>query len=129
MGRQLSAPPHPLNRAVGNWNLGAQIRVEAEIVIAQSVADGIFRREDEELIIGHLQPELLGDVLVVGRRLVASTAGAVEASSGVDARGGDVAVVLARKRVACSACGRRGPGGSERGEEERRDDVDGLHCR
>lgn len=67
--------------------------------------------------------------MVILRGLVAGAAGAVEAGAGVDAGGGDVAVVLAGERVAGSALGWDAGGGDEGGggEEEGGEDGEVLH--
>lgn len=113
-----------------DWNLHTEIRARSVGVVAEGVALGALWREDQELVVGNLETELLGDVLVVGRGLVAGTAGAVEAGACVDARGGDVAVVLAGEGIAGSAGWREGCGVDEgnRGEEDGGDDGNGLHC-
>lgn len=113
-------------------NLRAKIGTKAVGVVAKSVARGALRSENQELIVLHVKTELLGDIVVVLGGLVAGTAGAVEAASSVDARGGDVAVVLTRDGVAGSALRRRRRvtarschGG--RGEEGGEEDGGGLH--
>lgn len=72
------------------------------------------------------------DVVVVLGGLVAGATGAVEATAGVDARGGDVAAVLARQRIAGAAFRgrrRRGSNGQGGGAEEGEggEDGEGLH--
>lgn len=112
-----------------NRHLGTKLRTHSIRVIAQGIALGALGGEHQEPIVRHVEPELLVDVPVVGGRLVAGAAGAVEPRPGVDARRGDVAVVLARERVAGAALWplvrrrRHGGGREERGEE----DGDGLH--
>lgn len=76
-------------------------------VVAEGVASSVLWHENEELVVLEWQTELLGDVVVVRARLVASTAGAVEGRSGIDARGGDVTEVLSRDRVTGTADWRR----------------------
>lgn len=110
-------------------NLSTQVRACAVGVVTEGVALGALRGEDQELVVGHIQTELLGDVVVVLRGLVAGAAGAVEAGAGVDAGGGNVAVVLAGERVAGSALWRDAGGEDEGGggEEEGGEDGEVLH--
>lgn len=105
-------------------------------MVTERVADGVFGREDEELVVGHLQPELLGDVAVVLGGLVTRAAGAVEAFARVDARRRRVAAVLAREGIADAADGGRwgvavgdGGGSHQMGgkKKERRGQEEGLH--
>jgi len=92
---------HPLNLASGlDRHLSAQLWIEPVGVVAEGVARRIFWHENEELVVGHLQTKLLGNVAIVLRRLVASTAGAVELGARADARGGNVAEVLAGDGIA-----------------------------
>lgn len=81
-------------------NLLAEFRAHSVRVIAKSVAGGALGGENQELIVGHLESELLVDVPIMVRRLISGAAGAVEPRAGVDARGRDIAVVLPRDRVA-----------------------------
>lgn len=110
-------------------HLSAKIRSHTVGVIAKGVALSTLGGEHQELIVLHVETELLADVVVVLGSLVTGTAGAVEAGSSVDARGCDVAVVLTRDGVAGAALGRtvgrtgHGSCGEEGGEE----DSDGLH--
>jgi hypothetical protein len=99
-------------------------------MIAEGVADCVYRRKHEELIVGHLQTELLIEVVIVLGSLIASAASAVKVTTCVDTRGRWITVVLARNRVASAAHGgwvvvlvSVGDGGREyqsrgRGEEE-----------
>ncbi|KAK2845299.1 hypothetical protein FQN49_005854 [Arthroderma sp. PD_2] len=89
--------------ALVKWNFGAQSWWWQGPVVAESVASGVLWDENEELVVVEWQTELLGEVIVVFARLVASTAGAVEGCSSVDARSGDVTVVLAGDWVAGAA--------------------------
>lgn len=84
-------------------NLSAEIRASTVVVITESVANGVFRGEDKELIVGEVEAELLVDIVVVVASLVAGTASAVELLPGVDAGCGYVAAVLAGDGVAGSA--------------------------
>jgi hypothetical protein len=96
-----SPPSLRLRRTDGGTlerHLLAQIRAVAEGVVAERVARLARGDEDEELVVGHVQAEV-----VAVARLVAGAAGAVEFAAGVDARGGDVAPVEARDGVAGSA--------------------------
>lgn len=54
-------------------------------------------------VAGHVEAELFVDVEVTAGRLVACATGAVETGAGIDARGGDVAVVLPGEGVAGAA--------------------------
>ncbi|OGM40224.1 hypothetical protein ABOM_011118 [Aspergillus bombycis] len=86
-------------------------------------------RARSELVVGHVQPELFGDIIVVLRRLVTRATSAMEAGARVDARGRDVAVVLARQRVAGAADGPGGIGEDEGGggQQEAGENGEGLH--
>lgn len=111
-------------------NLGAELRTSTVGVVAERVADGVLRGEDQELVARHIETELLVHVGVVLGGLVARAAGTVETAAGVDAGGSDVAAVLARERVAGAAVGRGRRGEHHRGggDEEGGDDSEsGLH--
>lgn len=117
-------------------DLGAQRSSAIVRMVTERVADSVFRREDEELVVGHLQTELLADVVVVHGGLVARAAGTVEVFACVDTRRRRVAAVLARERVAGAADGsRRGVAVSDGGrchqmggnKKERRGQEEGLH--
>jgi len=105
-------------------HLAAQIRRGSPWVVAKSIANGILRNKDQELVVGHVQTELTSDVIVILGGLVTGTAGTVEGRARVDARGGNVAAVLAREGIASPAggCwigqgdGGRGEDGSQGGE-------------
>jgi hypothetical protein len=116
---------------IPNRNLSTQVWARSVRVITQRVTLSRLRGEHQELVIRYVQPELLGDVVVVSRRLVARATGAVESGAGVDARGRDVAVVLARDGVAGPADGGLGSwvGEDEGGgcQEEGGEDGEGLH--
>lgn len=109
----VSAPIHPLPIHIPKSNstliidrhLSTKLGTGTIWVIAQRVALGRLWRKDQELIVRHGEAELLRDVVVVLRRFVSGAACAVEAAAGVNARGCDVAVVLAGNGVAGSALG------------------------
>jgi hypothetical protein len=54
------------------------------MIVAQSIADHMLRGENQELVVWHLETELLGDVAVDLGGLVASAAGAVELLACID---------------------------------------------
>ena len=81
-------------------NLLTQIRRRRIRIITQRIADCLLRHKDQELIIGHRQPELLVNIIVGLGSLVPSTAGTVEGRACIDARGRDVAAVLAAEGIA-----------------------------
>lgn len=97
-----------LSRAlVVKFNLIAKLRRHTEGIVAKSIASCILRNENKELIVRHRQAELTIDIVVILRRLIAGTAGAVEGCASVDARGGHITAILAGDRVAGTAWGRR----------------------
>lgn len=108
-------------------HLIAQLRGSSIRVITERIAHGVLRDKDQELVVGHGQTELRVDVIVGLGSLVTGTAGTVEGRARVDTRGGDVAAVLARNRVAGAALGRRwvGQGQSGRGQDCQEGE---LHC-
>ena len=80
-------------------HLLAEIRPIPERVIAERVAGLTRGDENQELVVGHVDAEV---VAVAG--FEARATGAVEFRAGVDARGGYVAAVKAGDGVAGSAC-------------------------
>lgn len=103
-------------------NLLAQIRRRRIWIITQRVADCLLRHKDQELIVGHRQPELLVDIIVGLGSLVTSTAGTVEGRACIDTRRRDIAAVLAAEGVASPAFGgrwvREGQGGCRQNCED-----------
>lgn len=103
---QSNEPAHLSNTILIKRHLRTELVTRAVRVIAQRITLRILGREHQEPVVGHGKPEVARDVVVVGAGLVARAAGAMEPLARVDARGRDVAVVLARDRVA---------GGADRG--------------
>lgn len=96
----------------------AQIRRRSPWVIAERIANCVLRNKDQELVVGHFQTELTVDVIVILGGLVTGTASTVEGRARVDARGGNVAAVLAREGIASPAGGCWvGQGNGGRGED------------
>lgn len=99
-------------------HLLAQLRSSSGGVITKRITNSILRHKDQELEVGHRQPELLVNIKIVLGSLVTGTAGAVEGGARVDARGGDVAAVLAGDGVAGAAFGGRWVGEGQGGCRE-----------
>lgn len=91
------------NTPLKQVHLLAQLRSSSSGIITECITNSILRHKDQELEVGHRQPELLVDIKVVLGSLVTGTAGAVKGLSRVNARGGDVAAVLAGDRVTGAA--------------------------
>lgn len=96
----LAGNPPPFNLASHNTlllklDLLAKVGRSSIRIVTQGVASGVLGNEHEELIVRHRQAELVADVIVALRRLVASTAGAVEGLPRVDTGSCDVTAVLA----------------------------------
>lgn len=96
------------------------------MIITEDVARRLCWSKDQEFVIGEHQTELLGEIVIVGRRFVSGTAGTKESRSSVDAGGSDIAVIFTRERIA-------GPGSlighhNRGGRKQKGDgDTDGLH--
>lgn len=99
-------------------NLAAEVRRSRIWIVAKSVAHSLLRHKDQELVIGHVQAELALDIIVPLRGFIAGPTCAVEGFSRVDTRGGHVAAVLTRERVAGSAFGGHRAGKSHRGRSD-----------
>jgi len=76
-------------------HLIAQLRWRSIWIITERIAHGILRHKHQELIIRHRQTELRVNVLGLAG-FITGTAGTVEGRARVDARGGDIAAILAR---------------------------------
>lgn len=76
-------------------DLLAKIGRSSIYIITWNVASRALGNENKELIVRHRQAELIGQVAIVLRGLITSTASAVERFSRVDTRGRGITPVLA----------------------------------